>query len=112
MDKNKLLNLIIIAGSLAIVLILAAAGYQAATQAMEGSDKGPAPLATLTPPTPGEPTVSATLAPGDAETSPSTTQTNAQDSPARLAPDFTVYDLEGNAHKLSDFRGKPVVLNF
>ena len=28
------------------------------------------------------------------------------------APDFTVYDLEGNAHKLSDFRGKPVVLNF
>ena len=29
-----------------------------------------------------------------------------------LAPDFTVYDLEGNAHKLSDFRGKPVILNF
>lgn len=29
-----------------------------------------------------------------------------------LAPDFTVYDLEGNGHKLSDFRGKPVVLNF
>jgi thiol-disulfide isomerase/thioredoxin len=28
------------------------------------------------------------------------------------APDFTVYDLEGNAHKLSDFKGKPVVLNF
>lgn len=29
-----------------------------------------------------------------------------------LAPDFTVYDLEGNAVKLSDFRGKPIVLNF
>ena len=29
-----------------------------------------------------------------------------------LAPDFTFYDLEGNAHKLSDFRGKPVILNF
>lgn len=28
------------------------------------------------------------------------------------APDFTVYDLEGNAHKLFDFRGKPVLLNF
>ena len=28
------------------------------------------------------------------------------------APEFTVYDLEGNAHKLSDFRGKPVLLNF
>ena len=31
---------------------------------------------------------------------------------ASEAPDFTVYDLEGNAHKLSDFRGKPVLLNF
>lgn len=29
-----------------------------------------------------------------------------------LAPDFTVYDLEGNSYRLSDFRGKPVVLNF
>lgn len=29
-----------------------------------------------------------------------------------LAPDFTVYDAAGNAFKLSDFRGKPVVLNF
>ena len=29
-----------------------------------------------------------------------------------LAPDFTVYDYEGNAVKLSDFRGKPIVLNF
>lgn len=27
-------------------------------------------------------------------------------------PDFTVYDMDGNAVKLSDFRGKPVVLNF
>ena len=39
------------------------------------------------------------------ETIPSTTE-------LPLAPDFTVYDLEGNAYKLSDFRGKPVVLNF
>ena len=31
---------------------------------------------------------------------------------AAAAPDFTVYDLEGNAHKLSDFRGKPILLNF
>jgi len=36
-------------------------------------------------------------------------ETEAQGSEA---PDFTVYDLEGNAHKLSDFRGKPVLLNF
>lgn len=28
------------------------------------------------------------------------------------APDFTVYDLEGKAVKLSDYFGKPIVLNF
>ena len=28
------------------------------------------------------------------------------------APDFTVVDAEGNEHKLSDFEGKPVILNF
>ena len=29
-----------------------------------------------------------------------------------LAPDFTVYDLDGNEVRLSDYIGKPVVLNF
>ena len=29
-----------------------------------------------------------------------------------MAPDFTVYDVEGNAVSLSDFVGKPVVVNF
>ena len=29
-----------------------------------------------------------------------------------LSPDFTVYDLEGNEVHLSDFIGKPVILNF
>ena len=28
------------------------------------------------------------------------------------APDFTVVDAEGKEHKLSDFEGKPVILNF
>ena len=31
---------------------------------------------------------------------------------AEAAPDFTVYDIDGNACKLSDFQGKPVILNF
>ena len=30
----------------------------------------------------------------------------------QTAPDFTVYDAEGNAVKLSDYFGKPIVLNF
>ena len=29
-----------------------------------------------------------------------------------VAPDFTVYDIDGNPIHLSDFKGKPVVLNF
>ena len=29
-----------------------------------------------------------------------------------MAPDFTVYDLEGDPVKLSDFYGKPILLNF
>ncbi len=38
-----------------------------------------------------------------------------QQPPARTEPkamDFTVYDADGNAVKLSDFFGKPIVLNF
>lgn len=31
---------------------------------------------------------------------------------ATPAPDFTVYTQDGTAHKLSDFQGKPVILNF
>ena len=41
-----------------------------------------------------------------------TQSTEAVETQKQAAPDFTVYDLEGNAHKLSDFRGKPVILNF
>lgn len=41
-----------------------------------------------------------------------TTQNAGEEEKKVLAPDFTVYDLEGNAYRLSDFQGKPVVLNF
>ena len=57
--------------------------------------------------------------PGIATVEPQQTEASAgEDVPQEtekqlmLAPDFTVYDLEGNPHKLSDFQGKPVVLNF
>lgn len=45
--------------------------------------------------------------PGIAEVAPQETE-----KPRQMAPDFTVYDLEGNPHRLSDFVGKPVILNF
>jgi thioredoxin-dependent peroxiredoxin len=33
-------------------------------------------------------------------------------TPGELAPDFELRDVEGNLIRLSDFRGKPVVLSF
>ena len=32
-------------------------------------------------------------------------------SPGELAPDFELDDVQGNRRRLSDFRGKPVVLS-
>ena len=40
------------------------------------------------------------------------TDTDAASSELTLVPDFTVYDADGNPVKLSDMRGKPVILNF
>ncbi|MBQ8317970.1 MAG: TlpA family protein disulfide reductase [Lachnospiraceae bacterium] len=49
----------------------------------------------------------------NAQTGTESAGAEAQDSEElTTAPDITFYDLEGNAHKLSDFRGKPVVMNF
>lgn len=40
------------------------------------------------------------------------TETEEAEPPKTLAPDFTVYDAEGNEVRLSDYIGKPIVLNF
>ena len=37
---------------------------------------------------------------------------NEENKPIVTAPDFTVWDKDGNEVKLSDFFGKPIVLNF
>lgn len=45
--------------------------------------------------------------------SQASTSSQASSQPEKvLAPDFLVYDREGNEVRLSDFQGKPVVLNF
>ena len=48
-----------------------------------------------------------------------TAATQSQDGPQEsqepektAAPDFTLHDVDGNTSKLSDFQGKPVILNF
>jgi thiol-disulfide isomerase/thioredoxin len=44
--------------------------------------------------------------------SDSTSQNNSSEDEKIVAPDFTVLDYDSNEVKLSDFKGKPVVLNF
>ena len=41
-----------------------------------------------------------------------TSETETTEAPDYSAPDFTVEDREGNKVKLSDFEGKPTILNF
>ena len=59
-----------------------------------------------------------TAEPADEEVIPQDESAAAADTPADeetveiLAPDFQVYDKDGNAVHLSDFFGKPIVLNF
>ena len=46
------------------------------------------------------------------QTQPARQETEPTDAVEMTAPDFTVYDGEGNAVTLESLRGKPVVLNF
>ena len=97
---GKKITLLIL--TLALVGILAAAGILYKDL---GKDLAPDRLAVQTQPT-SEPVTEST-APLDTTAPAGTTEPQ-----ITLAPDFTVYDREGNPHKLSDFFGKPIVLNF
>ena len=66
-------------------------------------EQTPVPAAT---PDPSAPAPTGTPAP---QTGESAQQDEADD---RRAPDFTAYDADGNAVQLSDYFGKPLVLNF
>ena len=100
MKKNK--NLIALIAILVLVIAVAyvmygklAAGYQPNALTVTTATPEPAPVASEAPdksPAPEE-------------------ETQTEEEPA-LAPDFTVYDAEGNTVHLSDFIGTPVVLNF
>ena len=46
------------------------------------------------------------------QTTPPPAQDSGAETELHAAPDFTVYDGDDNAVHLSDFKGKPVVLNF
>lgn len=92
---NSKIKLII--GILAFALIISGA-YVAYDKLSE--DYGQNTLAT------NAPAITNSNSPKPAET------TAAENGEDEKAPDFTVYDAGGNPVKLSDFLGKPVVLNF
>lgn len=93
--KNR--KLILLAAALVLLLLIAIPAYRALAPTVE---PGAIPM---------EPPAAAESPAEPAETPP------AEESAvpdAELAPDFTVYDTAGNALRLSDLRGKPVVINF
>jgi thiol-disulfide isomerase/thioredoxin len=53
-----------------------------------------------------------TLPAEDKETSAPSDTAETEDPSANAVPDFTILDMDGNEVKLSDFFGKPIVLNF
>lgn len=94
---------------LAVLFVLLIAGASVLYNSL-GTDAAPDQLATVPP----APTSAPTEAP-DATATPTEAATEETDPPepqAVQAPDFTVYDIDGNEVRLSDFFGKPIVLNF
>ena len=49
---------------------------------------------------------------GSEDTLPTTESTAPSETADTSAPDFVMYDKDGDAVRLSDFEGKPVILNF
>ena len=59
-----------------------------------------------------EPAAETTAAPAEAAVEEPTEEKTEAESEDIPAPDFTVYNKDGKAVKLSEFFGKPIVLNF
>ena len=105
------------AGVLLAVLGGAVVGYNALTRYYSPENFVPDRTLGMTAET-GE-TVMVERDPAEPSESPESTETIENTEPAETAeeidytaPDFTVYDADGNAAKLSDFFGKPLVVNF
>ena len=97
MDKQKLRLLLLVAG-FALLLIVGVLVYPRLS-----AQWAPDRLQVQS-----TPTTAAGTEPADA----TVTEPTGQTQPSLMAPDFTVYDREGNPVKLSDYFGKPIVLNF
>lgn len=95
---NQRTKTLLLLGGFAVLLAVAFFGYRALSAAYENETSLDAALASPAP----EP---------QQETSAGETQGQPAPTPI-LAPDFSVQTADGETVRLSDFRGKPVVLNF
>ena len=124
MDAMKMRKWFLMILALALVLLIVIAGVLYNSLSEKAAPDRLAPPAETTAPTPPAETVAPTetAAPtptaepeAPAETAPAQDAgaTDApQSEPAHIPmPDFTVYDREGNEVHLSDFAGKPVIIN-
>lgn len=113
---NQTKKTILLAGVLAIVLIAAAAGYNILSGKYSPSDS-------VALPTPNTETKADTgdgetleiietkgPSPADNEDSSDTAETDAY--VPEPAPDFTVQNMDGETIRLSDYFGKPIIINF
>ena len=97
MNRQKRTTLLLL-----VVLLALLIGAAAAYRTLSGRYK---PADPISPVSDGQTT--------EADPAPSSSEGTADTADERtLAPDFTVYDREGNAVTLSSCRGKPVVVNF
>jgi len=93
-NKNKSILTVLLVLVIALVLVVAMIAYRALS--------GSAGAAALTVP----------AASGTAAGTASTASAGGASASVQAAPDFTVYDADGNEVHLSDYIGKPVVVNF
>ena len=101
--RNKSTALLVVL----LVVLIAGAGILYKTL---GSRYAPDQLAVEETPVPAE-TAAPQATPATAETAAEPTPEPTEE-PSQIAPDFTAYDADGNAVNLSDYFGKPLVLNF
>ena len=103
--KNKVILIVLIG---VFVLLI---GGAAVLYSRLGDQLQPDRLEVQNPPATTAPATTAPTEPS--QTDPTVTTAPAQTTrPVITAPDFTVYDAEGNEVHLSDYFGKPIVLNF
>lgn len=100
-DKFILLALVFVA-----LMILATMGYRVLSEQYAPQDmKNPAQLSQSDSEATANGQNNAAIPPDD-------TSANGNSAAVSQTPDFTVYDMDGNAVKLSDYFGKPIIVNF